>query len=228
MSCKTFWQCYCQLPATAPVAFILKRHPGSPAHPRCLHVVTELNLRQLSLNPDLGNGRSFSGCGSAPRRPLLGLRLPGLRLPPADPTAWPGCPGRPLRRPPVRLGLNGHHLHAQAGGGTAVCQRLLCERRGAGHQFRGALHVPDPHGDLSAGPAGEKPEFYFLTSCVRFKLYNREPECDDFFLFIYFWKLYRFLVKTAVADVSLKCYSVVGNAQYINKRHKVELIVASD
>lgn len=165
-SCKTFWQCYCKLPVTAPDAFILKRHPGSPAHPRCLHVVTELILRQLSLNPDLGYGRSFSGCGSAPRRPLLGLRLPGLRLPPADPTAWPGCPGRPLRRPPVRLGLNGHHLHAQAGGGTAVCQRLLCERRGAGHQFRGALHVPDPYGDLSAGPAGEKPEFYFLTSCV--------------------------------------------------------------
>lgn len=107
----------------------------------------------------LANGRPVSGSGSVLCESLLDLRLPCLQVPPANPTAWPGCPSRPLRRPPVRLGLNGNDLNAQAGGGAAVCQRLLCERRPAGHQLGGALYVLDPHGDLSARPAGEKPQF---------------------------------------------------------------------
>lgn len=143
-------------------AFILKRHAGS-LPPSVVYISLSRFLGVTVTNSEFGHGRFCAGRGSAPPPgPLLGLLLPNARLPPADPAARPGGPRRPLRSPQVRLGLHGHHLHAQAGGGPAVLQRLLGERRAGGRQLRRALHVPDPHGDLGAGPGGEKPESYFL------------------------------------------------------------------
>lgn len=105
-----------------------------------------------NIEPD--HERSSPGCVCAPPRPPRGLLLPGLLLPVPDPASRPGGPGGPLRRPPVWLGLHGHHLHTQAGGRTAVLQRVLRQRRDGELRVRGALHVPDPHGDLRAGPGG--------------------------------------------------------------------------
>lgn len=89
-----------------------------------------------------------------PPRPLLGL-FPVWFVPDPDPAPRTGGPGRALHRARGGLGLHGHHLDPQTGGGPAVLQRVLGERRAEGRQLRGALHVPDPHGDLRAGPAGE-------------------------------------------------------------------------
>ena len=102
--------------------------------------------------PHADHEHSCPACAAAPR-PLPGSR-PRLRLPAPDPAARPGGPGRALHRPPVRLGVHGHHLHAPAGGGTAVLQRVLHQRRAPRHELRGAVHVPDPHGDLRPGPEG--------------------------------------------------------------------------
>lgn len=81
-----------------------------------------------SSDTEADHERSSAGCVCAPSWPPLGLRLPVLFLAVLDPASWPGGPGRPLRRPPVRLGLHGHHLYPQAGGGTAVLQRFLGQR----------------------------------------------------------------------------------------------------
>lgn len=152
-------------------AFILKRHTGS-LPPSVVDISLSRCPGDTVTNSEFGHGRFYAGRGSAPTPgTLLVLMLPNVRLLPADPAARPGGPRRPLHSPPVRLGLHGHHLHAQAGGGPAVLQRLLGERRAGGLQLRRALHVPDPHGDLGAGPGGEKPEFYFLF--VGFNPHNK-------------------------------------------------------
>lgn len=117
-------------------------------------------------NTDTDHERSSAGCVCAPPRPPLGLSHPGHHLPSPHPASRPGGPGRSLRRPPVWLGLHGHHLHPQAGGGTAVLQRFLGQRRTEGLQHRGALHVPDPHGDLRAGFGGSVPVVRLTVCCV--------------------------------------------------------------
>lgn len=62
-----------------------------------------------------------------------------------------------LRGTYLRLGRAGHHLDALPGVGPAFRQRLLHKRRGSVEEQWGALHVPDRHGNLCAGPAGERP-----------------------------------------------------------------------
>lgn len=103
--------------------------------------------------------------GFSVARPHLPPRPVFVRLPVPDPASRAGGPGRALHRAPVRLDLHGHHIHSQPGGGSAVLQRVLGERRAPRDQHRGSLHVPDPHGDLGPGPAGTGSSFCKHFSC---------------------------------------------------------------
>lgn len=193
-------------------AFILKRHTGSLDR-SVVYISLSRCPSDTVTNSEFGHGRFCAGRGSAPPPgPFLVLLLPNVRLPPADPAARPGSPCRPLHSPPMRLGLHGHHLHAQAGSGPAVLQRLLGERRAGGRQLRRALHVPDPHGDLGAGPGGEKPEFYFL--CVGFKPHNKVQQHS--------FKCVKSVMICCSSSSFINFWSNVANAQCTRTRTRVK------
>lgn len=108
-------------------------------------------------NSTVDHESSLAGCLPATFWARRGL-FPGPRA-----STRPGRPGRPLRRPPMRLGFHGHHQQPQAGGGAAFLQRVLGERRATGLQLRRAVLVLDPHGDLRAGPGGKIFFFFRLN-----------------------------------------------------------------